>query len=185
MMARDCDPAVPVRLEVFENILIVNVSEGKDKPYRCSTGFYLRNGSSSVKLSTHEIREFFQDEGLIRFEDLRVRDMKFPNDLNEAALKRFIQLSKISELIGQTQILINLKVLKNNKDVAFFNNAGALFFGNCLERFLPHAAISCVLFKGNKKVHIIDRKILEFDVLTNIDQAVAFVERHINLLYEI
>ena len=32
MMARDCDPAVVVRLEVFENILIVNVQEGKDKP---------------------------------------------------------------------------------------------------------------------------------------------------------
>ena len=52
VMARDCDPAVVVRLEVFENILIVNVPEGKDKPYRCANGFYKRNGASSVKLTT-------------------------------------------------------------------------------------------------------------------------------------
>lgn len=65
MMARDCDPAVKVRLEVFEKILIVDVPEGKDKPYRCTNGFYVRNGASSVKLSRDEIREFFIDEGKI------------------------------------------------------------------------------------------------------------------------
>jgi ATP-dependent DNA helicase RecG len=36
MVGRDCDPAVPIRLEVFDNILIVEVPEGKDKPYRCT-----------------------------------------------------------------------------------------------------------------------------------------------------
>lgn len=81
--------------------------------------------------------------------------------------------------------MTSLGVLKTNDNLTHFNNAGALFFGKQLERFLPHAAISCVLFKGDKKVHIIDRKIVEFDMLTNIDQAVAFVERHINLAYEI
>jgi ATP-dependent DNA helicase RecG len=34
-------------------------------------------------------------------------------------------------------------------------------------------------------VHILDRKSFEFDLLTNIDEALIFVERHLNLTYEI
>jgi len=47
--ARDCDPSVRIDLETFNNVLIVHVPEGKDKPYRCTNGFYVRNGASSVK----------------------------------------------------------------------------------------------------------------------------------------
>jgi ATP-dependent DNA helicase RecG len=36
MMARDCDPAISIELESFNNVLIVHVPEGKDKPYRCT-----------------------------------------------------------------------------------------------------------------------------------------------------
>src|SRR3989338_5919971 len=58
-IARNCDPSVKVELEIIDNILIVNVDEGLNKPYRCSAGFFLREGSNSQKLSTDEIREFF------------------------------------------------------------------------------------------------------------------------------
>ncbi len=58
MMARDCDPAVVISLEAFSNILVIDIPEGKHKPYRCTGGFYLRNGASSVKLATEEIRDF-------------------------------------------------------------------------------------------------------------------------------
>ena len=32
-IARNCDPVVKLNFEIFENLLIVNVTEGKDKPY--------------------------------------------------------------------------------------------------------------------------------------------------------
>src|SRR5687767_7988997 len=115
VMARDCDPAVVVRLEVFDNILIVNVPEGKDKPYRCTTGFYIRNGASSVKLSRDEIREFFIDEEKIQFDSLLVPAMTLPDDVDEKALKRFNLLSGISEIAGTRDLLINLEVLSNRK----------------------------------------------------------------------
>jgi ATP-dependent DNA helicase RecG len=185
MMARDCDPAVVVRLEVFENILIVNVSEGKEKPYRCATGFYSRTGTSSVKLSTDEIREFFIDEGKIRFDSLSVPTMNLQDDVDEKALKRFNLLSGISEIAGTRDLLTNLEVLSNKNGLDVFNKAGALFFSKQPARLVPHSAISCVLFKGTVKNYIIDRKFLEFDMLTNIDQAVAFLERNLRLAYEI
>ena len=33
-IARNCDPSIKIALEEFENILIIKVDEGKDKPYK-------------------------------------------------------------------------------------------------------------------------------------------------------
>ena len=41
-IANNCDPKIKIKFEVFENILIIHVEEGKDKPYKCREGFYLR-----------------------------------------------------------------------------------------------------------------------------------------------
>ena len=35
-IARNCDPAININLEEFENVLIIHVEDGKNKPYRCS-----------------------------------------------------------------------------------------------------------------------------------------------------
>jgi len=66
-IANNCQPPVKIILEEFENILIINVREGEDKPHRCSSGFYIRVGPNSQKLNRNEIIEFFKAEGLIRF----------------------------------------------------------------------------------------------------------------------
>ena len=68
-IARNCDPPVRTTIEVFENILIVNVHEGSDKPYSCSQGFFLRMGATSQKLSRDEILDFSFSEGRITFDE--------------------------------------------------------------------------------------------------------------------
>jgi ATP-dependent DNA helicase RecG len=95
-MARDCDPAIVVELEIFNNIVIIQVPEGKNKPYRCTNGFYIRSGASCSKLSTQEIVEFIQSEGKVRFEDLRTPSISYPAILNEAAINRYLLLAGIS-----------------------------------------------------------------------------------------
>jgi len=42
-----CDPPVKIKLEEFKNILVIDVREGMDKPYRCASGFYTRTGPNS------------------------------------------------------------------------------------------------------------------------------------------
>ena len=34
--ARNCDPSIHIELEIINKVLIVNVDEGINKPYRCS-----------------------------------------------------------------------------------------------------------------------------------------------------
>jgi len=80
---------------------------------------------------------------------------------------------------------MNLGVLVKNGSRSMLNNAGVLFFAKNPARMLPHCVVTCLLFKGNSKVHILDRKSFEFDLLRNIDEAILFIERHLNLAYEI
>ena len=53
-VARNCDPAISIEVIDKENVLLVIVPESTNKPHRCSTGFYLRNGATSQKLSVNE-----------------------------------------------------------------------------------------------------------------------------------
>jgi len=69
-IANNCEPPIKIIFEEFENILIINVREGDDKPYRCSSGFYTRVGPNSQKLNRDEIIAFIKSEGKIRFDEL-------------------------------------------------------------------------------------------------------------------
>jgi ATP-dependent DNA helicase RecG len=111
--------------------------------------------------------------------------LDFPSGLDEAAIKRYTGLSRISEVIGLDGMLMNMGVLCPGVSPPMLNNAGVLFFAKNITRYIPQAVITCILFKGNDKVHIIDKKTFGFDLLSNIDQALAFLVRHLNLAYEI
>jgi ATP-dependent DNA helicase RecG len=121
----------------------------------------------------------------LRFEDLRNPSVSYPAILNEAAINRYLGLAGISGVIGMDELLTNLGVLRDNGSGPVLNNAGVLFFAKQPASILPHCVVTCLLFKGNTKVHILDRKSFEFDLLTNIDEALMFIERHLNLAYEI
>ena len=67
--ANNCQPSVPVDLKEYKNILIIGIPEGKDKPYQCSEGFFIRMGSNAQKMDRDRIIEFIQTEGKVRFEE--------------------------------------------------------------------------------------------------------------------
>src|SRR3989338_8210485 len=141
-LARNCDPSVHIKLETIDNVLIVNVDEGINKPYRCSAGFFLRQGSNSQKLSTDEIREFFNKEGKILFDEFVNPIFGFNNGFNKIKFDIFLQKSKMSRVISNDDILKNLGVLTESGN---FRNAGVLFFCDNVEGFFRHAIITCVL----------------------------------------
>ena len=69
-IANQCQPPVKILIEGFGSILIIDVREGDDKPYKCSSGFYLRVGPNTQKLNRNEILDFIKSEGKIRFDEL-------------------------------------------------------------------------------------------------------------------
>lgn len=185
MMAHECDPSIEIQLETFNNILIVHVPEGKNKPYRCSNGFYLRNGSSSIKLSTQEIIGFIQSESKVKFDELSNKTAKYPLQLNENAIKRYKQLSGIISEITDEELLTNLGLVYHDEPTPLINNTGVLFFMQNPAQIIPQSAVTCVVYKGNSKVDILDKKTFEHDLITNIDETLNFLKRHLNVSYEI
>ena len=49
-IANNCRPRIKITIEDIDNVLIINVREGEDKPYECSSGFYKRIGPNSQKI---------------------------------------------------------------------------------------------------------------------------------------
>jgi len=177
--ARKFDPKLEVNLEDFENILVVNVPEGTNKPYSVGGKFYVRQGTNSQQLSRDEIREFFKREGLILFDEKINEKFDFNQDFNENAYTTFLEKSGIKPVLKKEDILRNLELMEN----AHLKNAGVLLFCNKVTRFFLNATITCALFQGRDKVNILDRKEFYGDIYSNYQNAIEYLKIKLNTEY--
>ena len=86
-IANNCDPKIKIRFEEFENILIIHVKEGQDKPYKCKEGFFIRTGPNSQKLKRDEIIDLIHDSGKIRFDAQLNRKFDRKKDFDKNKLR--------------------------------------------------------------------------------------------------
>ncbi len=179
---RQIEPKLECRVNVIDDIIEVNIPEGREKPYGCSKGFFMRMGANSQKLSRNEIIEFFQKEGRIRFGELRHARSDFEQDFDPNAFSRFLNLSGISPNLDRNTLLRNLNCLTEDNQLT---NAGVLFFARDIDFILNHAIVVCALYKGDIKVNILDRKDFKVNLVDNIDNAILFVKRHTNIALKI
>ncbi|MBS3122181.1 putative DNA binding domain-containing protein [Candidatus Woesearchaeota archaeon] len=184
-VARNCDPSIKIKMEEFDNILIIEVEEGTNKPYTCSNGFYLRNGPNSQKLTRDEILDFSIEEGRISFDEQICNKFDYPTDFDLLKLKEYLQLTKLINNLSTENLLINLKVAKKIKDEIKFNNAGVLFFAKEPEKFFMTSKVVCVDYQTNEKVNILDKKIFDEGIIRNIQNSINYVNKHIDVLFEI
>ena len=141
-IAKNCDPSIKVVLEEFSNIIIINVYEGGDKPHKCSSGFYLRQGANSQKMTRDEILDFAVCEGKIKFDSQINNRFDFEKDFDKEKLDNYLKRAGLSNLIPVKNILKDLGVSDGN-----FNNAGVLFFAKKPQQFIPPSVFTCVLFR--------------------------------------
>ena len=163
-----------------KNLIVIHVPEGQEKPYGSSRGFFLRIGANSQKMTRNEIVGFFKKEGRIRFEELINEKADFKQDFDSKAFKYFLKLSKISKTIKYETLLQNLDCLTADKKLT---NLGVLFFAKDIDFIMNYALVDCVLFKGTEKVKILNRKQYTGNIIDNIEDALAFVEKHTNTEY--
>ncbi len=181
-IARNCDPPIKIILEEFDKILIINIKERKNKPYKCHDGFYLRQGANSQKMTVSEIREFFNKEGKILFDEIINKKFSFKKGFDKHKFNSFLEKAKISNVLSIKDILKNVGVLNDKEE---FRNVGVLFFCHRIEEFIPQAIVTCVLYKGKNKAFIIDKKDFVTDICSNYRNAVDFLYRNLRLKYDI
>ena len=170
-MANNCQPPVVIDLKKYGNILIVHVPEGKDKPYQCADGFFIRMGSNAQKMNRDRIVEFLQTEGKVRFEEQVHKKFNFKKDYSPAKLAGYLKLAGITPNLDDTAILTNLGMAETAGASVKMKNAGVLFFTESVRLLCEQATITCAVFDGTERVHVLNRKDYDEDIITNINSA--------------
>src|SRR3989344_862914 len=174
-IARNMDPSLEVSIEKVENLIIINVPEGNKRSYSINGHFYLRTGANSQQLKRDEIREFFQEENLVRFDEKLNKDFELDKDFDEYKFKNFLKLAKITGNNDRKTILKNLGLLRND----YLVNAGVLMFCHRISKFFLQGKVTCVLFEGTSS-NIIDKKEFDADLISNYENVYNFIISKLN-----
>lgn len=182
-IAHNCDPSIRITLHEYrkERILAIHVETGNDKPYRCKEGFYIRNGPSTQKLRRDEIITMINQTDKIRFDETLNKHFRFPQDFSQEALNEFLNISGIVTHATPSHILVSLSAAQEETDGLKFTNAGILFFAKDPQLFFPESYITAVKYKTSDRFSIIDKKDFKGSPISQIEQTLAFVLRHMNI----
>jgi ATP-dependent DNA helicase RecG len=180
-IARNMDPSFSVDIFRVGKVTVISVPKGKDKPYAVHGHFYIRIGSNSQQLNREEILLFFQQRGQLKFDEKINHKFDYDTDFNDDAFKEFLHRAGIQPTITKERLLTNLGFLEHEE----LTNAGVLFFCKDVSRFFLNANITCVLYQGDSKYKILDKKVFECDLISNYEEAVSYLKSKLNTEYVI
>ena len=170
-IARNCDPEILINIDEIENILIINVNEGINKPYSCSTGFYMRINANSQKMKRDEILKLAIKGGKIRFDEQICSNFDW-KDFDQEKFEYYLKLARISNNLDKKEILRNLNILTDEG----FTNAGVLFFAKKPHKYIITSKVRCVHFNDNDRVNILDKKEVDKGIIGNIEFAIEYLK---------
>ena len=185
-IANNCDPRIKIHIKTVRHegikLLVISIDESRDKPVRCSKGFFLREGPNSQKLTRNEILSLAADAGKFKFDMQVCKGFDYPGEFDDTGWHRFLSETAIAPPENKEDLLMNLGFAEEKEGVQI-TNAGALFFGKNVEFYIRHSFVTCVLFKGTTKTKILDRKDFKSDLLSNYENAFRFLQQHLKIEY--
>jgi ATP-dependent DNA helicase RecG len=179
-LARNCDPPIKITINQFDKILIVEIEEGKNKPYSCSAGFYMRQGPNSQKMKRDEIIKLAINEGKIRFDEQICKNFEW-KDFDNEKFEYYLKLARISDNLDRDSLLKNMKILTEEG----MTNAGVLFFAKEPHKYIGNSRIRCVYFKDNERIDILDKKEIDKGIIGNIEFAISYLEERVPVEFKI
>jgi len=179
-IAYNCDPSIIINLFEKDNILAIEVAEGKNKPYSCSNGFYMRMGANSQKMTRNEILALAIKSGKVRFDEQICANFDW-KDFDDEKFTYYLKLAGISYNLPKEEILQNLRVLTAEG----FTNAGVLYFAKEPYKYIITSKIRCVHFNDDIRVDILDKKEVDRGIIGNIEYAINYLKELIPVRYEI
>lgn len=175
-LARNCSPAIQIYISQVETVIAIEVPMGEDKPYSCSSGYFRRLDGATQKLNSQELRIMFQENDQIPYEEKTVSDMGW-SDISRDKLKAFLKESNISiRRIVPQELLASLNLVRKDN----LTNGAALFFAKDIRKFILQSQMTLIAFKGKTRVHIYDRRDVQDDLLTQFNEAILFLQKHLN-----
>jgi len=170
-LARNCEPSltIPKILQVGE-VAVIEVPEGEEKPYSCSSGYYRRLDAMTQKMTQKEVKQLFKHADAVSYEERICRGVTW-EDISKQKIKTFFKEA------GMTAGKINPKDILTSLNLGAkdgIKNAGVLFFAREPRRHILQCETMLVSFKGTNRVDIIDRKDVQDDLWTQYQEAMIF-----------
>jgi len=179
-IAYNCDPSIIISLAEINNVMTIEIKEGTNKPYACSSGFFMRMGANSQKMKRDEIISLSIKSGKIRFDEQICTDFDW-KDFDNEKFEYYLKLAGISNNMPTEEILKNLRVLTHEG----LTNAGALYFAKEPYKYIISSKIRCVHFNDDERIDILDKKVIDRGIIGNIEFAVAWIIERVSVKYEI
>lgn len=165
-----------------KNVVIIHIKEFPIKPISVKGRCFRRVGTSNRVMTPQEIAE-------IHFHSIGTSWDAFPT---ENKTFKDVDLKKVEKYIreanatgrrkiedGTTEVLKKLELVKDGKATW----AAILTFGKEPQKPLLQSAAHCGRFRMDK-TQIIDDLMVETDLITQVDEVMKFVTRHISVRYE-
>lgn len=179
-IAYNCDPSIMISIIEMSNVLAIEIKEGSNKPYSCSSGFFMRMGANSRKMTRNEILTLAIKSGKVRYDEQICNNFDW-KDFDDDKFTYYLKLAGISNNLPREEILKNLRILSNEG----FTNAGALYFAKEPYKYVISSKIRCVHFYGDKRIDILDKKVIDRGIIGNIEFAIEYIKERVPVRYEI
>lgn len=188
-------PNIGVNTIEGKSVIVIEIYPGANRPYYIKSlgkeaGTYIRVSGTSRPADEAVLKDLELQGTHQSFDEMVCLDHKYDVDKAEllcAAVKRYMveaaktksEKEKVKDVTVQN--LINWGVVKNVDGTLLPTNAFVLLTDNVF----PFAKIQCALFKGTERVVFIDKRDFVGPLYEQIEEAYAFVLKHINLGAEI
>ena len=182
-IARNCDPSIHIELHKNKqhSVLVILVQEGENKPYKCSDGFFLRVGPNAQKLKRDEIVQFINNVGKTYFDEIYNQKFEFLKDFSSNAFQAYLKHCGFNLKASEEDILLSLNLAKKTPSKLLITHAGVLFFAKNPQVYYPEAFITAVKYQSNDRFSIVDKKDFTGSPISQIEESLAFVIRHMNV----
>ncbi len=154
-------------------VITVRIDESPIKPVWAFYTPYKRVGRSNQKLSPEETQRLTSISAGRTWDVIPNPELRIQH-LERKAINRFLQASSQSTRSSIESVLENLGLLTS----AGIGNGAALLFAKNPQRFVPDAQVKCARFLGIDAVQFLDEQTLNGNLLTQTDEALAFVQRN-------
>ncbi|MFP4082418.1 MAG: ATP-binding protein [Candidatus Aminicenantes bacterium] len=180
------DPPIYPNIEtvkVFEkNIIVIEVTEGRDKPYTAAGKPFIRVGDVTKQMKRTEYERIVLDKNKTKLLfDAQICKGATWKDIDEKRVRCFLKKAKaernleVDTAISIKETMNRLKLTRDGK----LTNAAILMFGKDPQKFFLEARLRCGRFKGVTAQEFIDMKVIEGNIIDQIDNAEKFVLTHI------
>ncbi len=174
-------------------VIVIEIYPGANRPYYIKSlgkeaGTFIRVSGTSRPADEAILKDLELQCSNHSFDEMVCIEQKFDikqaEDLCTAIKKYMIEATKATNEKVQdvtVQNLINWGIVKNSNGTLLPTNA----FIPLTDNTFPFAKIQCALFRGTERVVFLDKREFDGPLYEQIEEAYAFVLKHINLGAEI